>query len=89
MTLPNLLMLGPGRVGSTSIDRYLRQHPQVFLCPNKEPRFFSYAQRRPAHAGPDGEELNLTAAWRRDMNASSRNTMSPSSRPRTTSSPPR
>lgn len=40
MTLPNFLVIGAGRSGTTSLDRYLRQHPGVFLPEAKAPSFF-------------------------------------------------
>jgi hypothetical protein len=42
MTLPNFLIIGPGRSGTTSLYQYLRQHPQIFMCPIKEANFFAY-----------------------------------------------
>lgn len=41
MTLPNFLMIGAAKSGTTSLASYLNQHPQVFIPPNnKEPNFF-------------------------------------------------
>lgn len=40
MTLPNFLLIGAAKAGTTSLHRYLRQHPQVFLPERKTPRFF-------------------------------------------------
>lgn len=42
MTLPNFLIIGAERSGTTSLYQYLRQHPQIFMCPIKEPNFFAY-----------------------------------------------
>ena len=42
MTLPNFLVIGAGKAGTTSIYRYLQEHPQVFMSPIKEANFFSY-----------------------------------------------
>lgn len=41
MTMPNFFIIGAGGCGTTSLYHYLRQHPQVFMCPVKEPNFFS------------------------------------------------
>lgn len=38
--LPNFFILGAGRCGTTSLHRYLGQHPDVFMAPVKEPSFF-------------------------------------------------
>src|SRR5262245_47722132 len=40
MTLPNFLIIGANRSGTTSLHRYLGAHPQVFLPRIKEPHFF-------------------------------------------------
>lgn len=39
--LPNFLVIGATKAGSTSVCAYLREHPQVFLHHRKELRFFS------------------------------------------------
>lgn len=39
---PTFLILGAQKAGTTSVYHYLRQHPQVFMCPRKEPHFFAY-----------------------------------------------
>ena len=40
MTLPNFLVIGAGRSGTTSLQAYLAQHPDVFLSPVKAPSHF-------------------------------------------------
>lgn len=40
MPLPNFLIIGASKCGTTSLHRYLDQHPEVFMCPVKEPCFF-------------------------------------------------
>lgn len=40
MPLPNFLIIGPPKTGSTSLNHYLRQHPKIFMSPVKEPGFF-------------------------------------------------
>lgn len=39
--LPNFLIVGAAKSGTTSIYYYLKQHPQIFMCPAKEPRFIT------------------------------------------------
>ena len=46
MTLPNFMIIGVAKAGTTSLYRYLDQHPQVFMCPVKETNFFAYADAR-------------------------------------------
>lgn len=38
---PNFFIVGAAKAGTKSLYRYLAQHPQVFMSPIKEPRFFS------------------------------------------------
>lgn len=38
--MPNFLILGAAKSGTDALCNYLGQHPQVFMCPNKEPNFF-------------------------------------------------
>ena len=39
--LPNFLVVGANKGGTTSLYHYLKQHPEVFLSPLKEPHYFS------------------------------------------------
>lgn len=39
---PTFLIIGAGKSGTTSLNWYLSQHPQVFMCPKREPDFFAY-----------------------------------------------
>lgn len=41
MTRPNFIIIGAAKAGTTSICHYLNQHPQVYISPVKEPRFFA------------------------------------------------
>jgi hypothetical protein len=38
--LPNLLIIGAGKAGTTALHEYLSEHPQIFMTQKKEPRFF-------------------------------------------------
>src|SRR5712671_4108920 len=40
MTLPNFLIIGAAKAGTTSLHHYLRQHPDVFMSP-REPRYYA------------------------------------------------
>jgi hypothetical protein len=40
MPLPNFLIVGAAKCGTTSLYEYLRQHPDVYMSPLKEPRYF-------------------------------------------------
>jgi hypothetical protein len=39
--LPNLLVIGAMKSGTTSLHQYLSVHPEIFMSAEKEPRFFS------------------------------------------------
>lgn len=54
MVLPNFLIIGAAKAGTTSLYYYLRQHPQIFMSSWKEPKFFSL----------EGEELNFQGPTR-------------------------
>jgi len=41
MNKPNFLVVGAAKCGTTSLDGYLKQHPEVFLPKVKECRYFS------------------------------------------------
>lgn len=47
MVLPNFLIVGFQKAGTTSVYHYLAQHPDVFVSPTKELNFFSSIVERP------------------------------------------
>jgi hypothetical protein len=56
MTAPNFLIIGAHKAGTSSLHRYLQQHPDIFMPALKEPRFFSY--------DPDGADVEPSPyAW--------------------------
>lgn len=40
MRKPNFFIVGAPRCGTTSMYAYLRQHPEIYVSPHKEPHFF-------------------------------------------------
>jgi len=50
--LPNFIVIGAGRSGTTSLHYYLAQHPDVFLCAEKSPNFFVSHETLPPWEGP-------------------------------------
>jgi hypothetical protein len=44
MPLPNFLIIGAPKCGTTSLYEYLAQHPEVYMSPVKEPCYFLYAE---------------------------------------------
>jgi len=45
MALPNFLIVGAAKAGTTSLYHYFRQHPDVYMSPVKEPRYFWHEGR--------------------------------------------
>ena len=41
MTLPNFVIIGAAKAATTSLYHYLRQHPDVYMSPVKEPAYFA------------------------------------------------
>ena len=46
MGLPNFLIIGAAKSGTSSVFAYLGQHPEVFVSPVKEPNYFALADER-------------------------------------------
>ena len=61
--MPNFLIIGAGKSGTTSLYHYLGQHPQVYVSPVKEPKFFALEGEKPDFRGPgdDQEMMNRVA----------------------------
>jgi len=55
MTMPNFLVVGARKAGTTSLYHYLKQHPEVFMSPVKEPNFFAIEGDRADYNGPDAD----------------------------------
>ncbi len=55
MTLPNFLIIGAAKAGTTSLYHYLGQHPEVFMSPVKEPHFFALEGGRASFRSPGAE----------------------------------
>ena len=50
--LPNFLIIGAAKSGTTSLASYLAQHPEVYVSPWKEPNYFALAGRELPLPGP-------------------------------------
>lgn len=42
MPMPNFLIIGAAKAGTTALHSLLNKHPEVYMSPVKEPRFFAY-----------------------------------------------
>jgi hypothetical protein len=63
MSMPNFLIVGAAKSGTSALYAYLRQHPQVFGSEIKEPGFFAYESTPAQFAGPrasEGERQRIT-----------------------------
>lgn len=44
--LPEFIIIGAQKSGTTTLHKYLCLHPDIYMCPIKEPHFFSYSKVR-------------------------------------------
>jgi hypothetical protein len=56
MSMPNFLIIGAAKSGTTALYYYLKQHPQIYMSSLKEPNFFAF----------EGEQLNFRDAGDRE-----------------------
>lgn len=61
MTLPNFLIIGAAKSGTTALYHYLKQHPEVFMSPQKETNFFAFAGQTVRFNGPGDEQTAESA----------------------------
>jgi len=54
MRLPNFIVGGALKSGTTSLNYYFKQHPDVYMCALKEPRYFAYEADNPDHVAGRG-----------------------------------
>jgi hypothetical protein len=69
MALPDFLVIGAPKAGSTAVHAALARHPALFLSKVKEPKYFLCDDRRPAravHQGPGDAHSAREWVWRRD-----------------------
>lgn len=59
--LPNFVVVGAPKCGTTSLYHYLKQHPEVFLPERKELHYFSFPHLRERVAGPGDESILATS----------------------------
>lgn len=54
-TLPNFILLGAARSGTTSLYTYIGQHPEIFTSSVKEPSFFAFEGSALDYRGPEDD----------------------------------
>jgi len=52
--MPSFLIIGAAKCGTTALYEYLKQHPDVFMSPLKEPNFFAFEGQMPDFRDLDG-----------------------------------
>jgi hypothetical protein len=57
---PNFLVIGAAKSGTSSLHRYLDQHPQVFMTANKEPNHFAFQDGVPVFKGYRRDVMPIT-----------------------------
>jgi hypothetical protein len=63
MILPNFLIVGAQKAGTTSLYHYLKSHPQVFLSAEKEPKYFSGQGLSLPQNGPGDKRIKYVLNW--------------------------
>lgn len=58
--LPTFFVVGVAKAGTTSLYHYLAQHPDIYMSPVKEPRFFALEGHSLDFPGPGDERVRET-----------------------------
>lgn len=64
--LPNFLVVGAEKCGTTSLYQYLKQHPDVYLPAKKELHYFAYDDIGKIAGGPGGSDILGSACATRE-----------------------
>lgn len=65
MTLPNFLLIGAAKSGTSALYSYLWQHPEIYMSDNKEPNFFALEGQKVCFTGPGDEIINTKSITER------------------------
>lgn len=52
MAMPNFLIIGAAKSGTSALYHYVRQHPNIYMSPRKETHFFAFVNGNPNTSGP-------------------------------------
>jgi len=66
VTLPDFLVAGVPKAGTTALHTALSRHPGLFMSPIKEPKFFLTDGPPPASGGPGDALTYREHVWQRD-----------------------
>jgi hypothetical protein len=59
MKMQNFIVIGTAKSGTTSLYHYLKQHPQIYMSPLQEPKFFAFEEgEKPNFNGPGDTNAN-------------------------------
>jgi len=59
--MPNFLILGAAKAGTTALYHYLQEHPEIYMSSWKEPGFFAFEGEQLDFCGP--EDKNRINQW--------------------------
>jgi hypothetical protein len=57
MNMPNFLIIGATKSGTTTLYQWLTQHPDIYMSKLKEPHFFAYENHQFDFRGPRDQEI--------------------------------
>jgi hypothetical protein len=66
MALPDFLIIGAPKTGTTALHAALARHPALFMSAVKEPKFFLTDGPPPARGGPGDAQTFKEHVWRRE-----------------------
>ena len=64
MRLPNFFIIGAPKSGTTALYDTIKQHPDIYMSPIKEPRFFIFEGEPKAASGPASGHFRRTSVWK-------------------------
>lgn len=67
MRRPDFFIVGAPKCGTTAMDHYLKQHPEIFLPGHKEPQFFGSDIHSPTFIRNEEEYLSLFSEARDEL----------------------
>ena len=59
MQLPNFIVIGAAKSGTTSLHRYLSNHPEIYVPARREPSFFAHEGEHLDYRGPGDNEWSF------------------------------
>ena len=63
MKLPNFFIVGAAKAGTTGLYHTIKQHPDIYMSPAKEPKYFAFPGPPPVLPGPCGQNYCRSTVW--------------------------